>query len=106
MKNEILKYKAEALAEAINSAEELENFKIKYLGKKGILNDIFGRFKSLPNEEKKEIGQILNEFKQAVSNRIADLQSQFSANKKVCLLMMFQDLLHLIFMELDTRFQL
>lgn len=86
MKNEILKYKADALAETINSAEELESFKIKYLGKKGILNDIFGRFKNLSNEEKKEIGQILNEFKQAVSNRIADLQSQFSANEKSALI--------------------
>ncbi len=36
------------------SEEDLNNFKIKYLGKKGLLNDLFSSFKEIPNEQKKE----------------------------------------------------
>ena len=34
--------------------EEIENFRIKYLGKKGILNGFFAEFKNVPNEQKKD----------------------------------------------------
>ena len=36
------------------SEEELDKFRIKYLGKKGLLNDLFSSFKKIPNEQKKE----------------------------------------------------
>ncbi len=35
--------------------EELEQFRIQYLGKKGLLNDFFAAFKEVPNEEKKDL---------------------------------------------------
>ena len=46
------------------SKEELEQFRLKYLGKKGLLNDFFAAFKAVPNEQKKEFGQTINTFKQ------------------------------------------
>ena len=40
-----------------NTADALEAFRIKYLGKKGVLNDLFLSFKEVPNEEKKLLGK-------------------------------------------------
>ena len=38
-----------------DSIESAEQFRIKYLGKKGVLNDLFLAFKNIPNQEKKSI---------------------------------------------------
>ena len=46
-----------------SSAEELEQFRINYLGKKGLINGLFIAFKQLSNQDKKELGQPLNELK-------------------------------------------
>jgi phenylalanyl-tRNA synthetase alpha chain len=54
--------------------DEIEQFRIKYLGKKGILADFFRDFKELPVEQKKETGQKINELKQYISEKIAALQ--------------------------------
>ena len=43
--------------------EAIEQFRISYAGKKGILNDLFAAFRAVPNEEKKEFGQVLNQLK-------------------------------------------
>ena len=45
---------------AADTLEDVESFRIKYLGKKGILNHYFAEFKSVPNEEKKAYGQAIN----------------------------------------------
>lgn len=56
---------------------ELESFRLRYLGKKGILNDLFAGFKNVPNEQKKAVGQLLNELKVAVQERIDSVRSAF-----------------------------
>jgi phenylalanyl-tRNA synthetase alpha chain len=48
----------------ITSAQGLEEYRIKFLGTKGIMKSLFGEMKNVPAERKKEAGQILNEFKQ------------------------------------------
>lgn len=53
----------------------LEAFRIKYLGKNGILNDLFNHFKSLPPEKKKETGSLLNNFKIFVTDRYASFKT-------------------------------
>lgn len=58
------------------SKEEIESFRIKYLGKKGILNDFFAAFKEVPPQDKKAYGQALNELKNAVSDKVKNLQSK------------------------------
>ena len=58
------------------SKEEIESFRIKYLGKKGILNDFFAAFKEVPPQDKKAYGQALNELKNAVSDKVKSLQSE------------------------------
>jgi len=54
-----------------DGAEALESFRIKYLGKKGVLNELFEDFKKAPAEQKREIGQLLNKLKNTASERIA-----------------------------------
>ena len=46
-----------------NNVEELEALRIKYLSKKGEITALFADFRNVPNEEKREIGQLLNELK-------------------------------------------
>ena len=66
-----------AAVEAFNakSQEEVEQFRIKYLGKKGLLNDFFAEFKNVPNEQKKEFGKQLNILKNNCLEKINYLQS-------------------------------
>lgn len=52
-------------SEIISNAEELEQFRIKYLGTKNIIKPLFGHIKEVPNEQKKEFGLLINEVKNA-----------------------------------------
>ena len=63
------------------SKEALENFRVKFSGKKGILNDLFANFKEVPNEQKKEFGQKINALKQAVNERIENFKTENSSAK-------------------------
>ena len=47
----------------ISNTQDLETFRIKYLGSKGIVKELFGELKNVPNEEKREVGQLLNSFR-------------------------------------------
>ena len=58
------------------SKEEVEAFRIKYLGKKGILNDFFTAFKEVPPKEKRDYGQALNTLKNAVMEKVKTLQAK------------------------------
>ena len=55
--------------------EAIEEFRIKYAGKKGILNDLFAAFREVKNEEKKAYGQVLNDLKTAVTEKVETLKS-------------------------------
>ena len=63
-----------------NDLDGIEQFRIEYAGKKGILNDLFTAFRGVPNEEKKEFGQILNQLKAAVSDKVQALKASLSSN--------------------------
>ncbi|WP_190810185.1 phenylalanine--tRNA ligase subunit alpha [Flagellimonas sp. S3867] len=57
------------------SKEEIETFRIKYLGKKGLLNSFFAEFKNVPNEQKKEFGQVINQLKGAATEKVNTLKA-------------------------------
>ena len=52
---------------------EVEAFRIKYLGTKGLVKNMMGEMKSVANEQKKEFGQILNAFKVAAEEKLEAL---------------------------------
>ncbi len=65
-----------------NSREGVESFRIKYLGKKGIINKFFLDFKNIDNKQKKEVGQILNKLKNIAHQKVDDLILGLSKNSK------------------------
>lgn len=58
------------------SAEKLEELRIQYLSKKGVITSLFSDFRTVPNEMKKEVGLLLNELKQAATDKINTLKSE------------------------------
>ena len=68
MKEQIEKYTEEITSFEAKNAEELEQFRLKYLSRKGIVNDLFEAFKAMPPEEKKVFGKVMNEFKNIAEN--------------------------------------
>lgn len=60
---QIEQYKKEIETSVVTNKEELEAFRIKYLGTKGLMKSIMGEMKNVPVDQKKEAGQMLNEFK-------------------------------------------
>lgn len=82
MIDKIKGYIAEAEAFTTQNKEELEAFRIKYLGKKGLLNDFFAEFKAVPNEQKKEFGQVVNTLKKAAEEKVASLQEALESKEE------------------------
>lgn len=62
--------------------EAIESFRIAYAGKKGILNDFFASFREIPAEQKKEFGQVLNQLKTAVNDKVKALSAQQQSSIK------------------------
>jgi len=60
MKEKIASIEKEIQAYVIKDNAELEKFRIEFLGSKNKLKDLFGELKTVPNEDKKEVGQLLN----------------------------------------------
>ena len=57
-----------------SNPEEFEALRIKYLSKKGIVNTLMSEFRTVPSDEKKEVGQQLNRLKNALQDRINELK--------------------------------
>ncbi len=79
--------KANAVLEEIKTAtpanaDELEQFRIKYLGSRGVLKDLFGAMGQLPGERKKEYGQLMNALKAAAEGKLEELKTAFESGKQ------------------------
>ncbi len=55
------------------SKEEVEAFRIKYLGSKGLLKDLFNEFKNVDAAMRKDFGQALNNLKNAATDKVTEL---------------------------------
>jgi len=62
--------------------EELETFRIKYLGKKGLLNEFFAEFKNVPNDQKKDFGQSINTLKNSAQDKVTQLKETLEGQKE------------------------
>ncbi len=68
------------LAEAVaKNQEELENFRLKFISRKGALSQLFGEFKSVPGDQKRQFGEALNELKNLAKDRFQELVSGVDA---------------------------
>ena len=61
--------------------EEIEQFRIKYLGKKGVLTDLFSSFKQVPAEQKREFGQKINQLKSFITEKIEALNQDLNQDE-------------------------
>ena len=76
MIKQVKKYLKEVESYSIKDPEAIDLFRVKYAGKKGILNKLFSDFKRLPNKEKKAYGQELNSLKKAISEKLKSFESK------------------------------
>ena len=74
MINKVKEYIQEVEQVSFHKMEDLETFRIKFIGKKGIIPALFGDFKNVAKEERKEMGILLNDLKNAVQKSISDLK--------------------------------
>jgi len=79
--------KAKAILEEIKaveipSAEDLEQYRIKYLGSKGIIKGLFADIKNIANEQKKEYGLLVNSVKQTAESRLEELRETLQGSTK------------------------
>ena len=74
---------SEAEAFKAQSKEEVEAFRIKYLGKKGLLNDFFSEFKNVANDQKKEFGQTINKLKKTAEDKVNTLKAELESTEEV-----------------------
>jgi len=72
MKDQLIKIKEEALREiaSTSDAESLEKARVKYLGRKGIITELFKRIAEVPPAEKAEVGKLINEVKARVTGAL------------------------------------
>ena len=63
-----------------SSLDEIENFRILFLGKKGKITLLFNNFKLVPISEKKEFGRQLNILKKNALNKVEELKSSLVKN--------------------------
>ncbi|WP_316842095.1 phenylalanine--tRNA ligase subunit alpha [Pedobacter gandavensis] len=76
LQEKITQYTAEINAFSTDNVDELEQFRIRFLGTKGIIKDIFDEFKAVSPEEKRVLGKVLNEFKQLAEAKYQTLKDQ------------------------------
>jgi len=58
-----------------DTKEKVEEFRIKYLGRKGLIKDFFTEFKNVPTDQKKDFGQVVNTLQNLVKNKIEEAKS-------------------------------
>ena len=83
--NEIKKQLEDSFAQ-VESLEILNNLKVEYLGKKGYITELNAHIKDLPNEEKKEFGQKVNELKTLFQTKYEEIKTsleQEEMNQKI-----------------------
>jgi len=83
MIKEINNIKAEIENYSGSSSEEIEIFRIKYVSKKSIVNDLFSQFKNMDSNEKKVIGKPINELKTIAKNKLIELSNKKNTNKNL-----------------------
>ena len=78
---QIEEYKKEINGFSASDAKAVEEFRIKWLGTKGIVKSLMGEMKNVPNERKREFGQVMNDFKLLAENKYEDLKQTIATSQ-------------------------
>ena len=90
MLDQINNYKKEIEKIKINNTKELEYFRVRFISKKSVINDLFKKFKTVPQKEKGKIGSEINTLKTIAKNKLNEASRQL--NNKINLNDNFEDL--------------
>ena len=80
MEERVRKIEEEVRAFLVASKEDLENFRLKFISKKGAVSSLFDDLKLASVEEKKKIGKVLNELKQLAEGKFKHLQEKLESS--------------------------
>lgn len=75
-------YRNEIEATTVSDAQAAEQFRIKWIGTKGLVKSLMGEMKNVPVERKKEFGQVMNEFKLFVESKYESFKSATAASSE------------------------
>lgn len=78
MQEKIDAIRSEALAFELSTAEQLEQYRLRFLSKKGLINELFDAFRAVSGEEKKLYGKVINGLKQEVESRWQEKQESLA----------------------------
>ncbi len=81
MKEQIESIVADIEAYQIKDAKTLEEFRIHFLGSKGIVKNLFGELKTVPNEQKREVGQLLNNLRVIAEDKLQLFKERLSSDE-------------------------
>ena len=90
MLDQINNYKKEIEKLKIKNTKELEYFRVRFISKKSVINDLFKKFKTVPQKEKGKIGSEINTLKTIAKNKLSEASRQL--NNKINLNDNFEDL--------------
>ncbi len=82
MKDRIGQLMAEVAAAEFSGADEVEAFRVAYLGRKGKMKDLMAAFKEVPGDQKRELGPMLNALKEAVEDKVKAASTDGSSKVK------------------------
>jgi phenylalanyl-tRNA synthetase alpha chain len=82
MLKKIDRIRLELANEVLDSSASREDYRVRYLGSKGLLKELYQEFKSVASEEKREIGLALNQLKQAIEERLETAGTNDEAPKQ------------------------
>src|SRR4026208_2628463 len=80
LQKQIEDYKKEITGFSASDEKQVEEFRIKWLGTKGIVKNIMSEMKNVAPDQKKEAGQLLNEFKQFAELKWEELRSALNGS--------------------------
>ncbi|HOW24196.1 MAG TPA: phenylalanine--tRNA ligase subunit alpha [Bacteroidales bacterium] len=83
MRDKIRKYTEEINSFRTSRKEELEDFRIRYLSKKGIIPGLFSEFKDVPADQRRDIGLMLNELKNTAQEKFDQILHLLEAAETV-----------------------
>lgn len=81
MQEKVTSILAEIKKSTANSAEELENYRLKFISKKSVITELFSELKNVASDRKREVGQQLNELKKEAQSKFKELISGLENNQ-------------------------
>ena len=82
MIDKIKQHIEEAKAFNDKNKESLEQFRIKYLGSKGLVRELFNEFRNIPNDQKKDFGVVMNTLKAVAEEKVKVIQEELESKQE------------------------